>query len=142
VKSALIEELHYHEVRASELTVYLSTNGVGGGGAAVNLGTPTDRFDLISEAAKVGLRTVWCRGAEATHMHLIASKLVRGKMWQGSLFDEPNPKLEAISIVKEEINKKFGRFKLRSGATLYANDFYADSANNYDVCDIRGKFCF
>ena len=72
----------------------------------------------------------------------IASKLMRGTKWQQSLFEPPDEKLEAISVVKEEINKKFGRFKLRSGATLYSNKFYDDPANEYDVCDIRGKFCF
>ena len=45
-------------------------------------------------------------------------------------------------MVKREINKRFGRFKLRSGATLFANQFYQDPANMHDVCDIRGKFCF
>jgi DNA polymerase V len=138
----LIEELHYHEVRTSELTVYLSCSNMESGCAAVPLGSPTNRFDHLLEAAKVGLRGAWRRGAYCTHLHLIASKLVRGTMWQGTLFDEPNPKLEAIAQVKSEINRRFGRFKLRSGATLYANDFYDDPANNYDVCDIRGKFCF
>ena len=49
--------------------------------------------------------------------------------------------LEAARV-KREVNERFGRFKLRSGATLFANDFYTDPANGYDVCDVRGKFCF
>jgi DNA polymerase V len=63
-------------------------------------------------------------------------------MWQQSLFDPPDSRAEALALVKREINDRFGRFKLRSAATLFANDFYEDPANEYDVCDIRGKFCF
>lgn len=138
----LIEELHYHEVRTSELCVYLSCSNMDSGGSTVPLGVPTDSFETLLDAAKIGLRAAWKKGAYCTHLHLIASKLVRGTKWQQSLFDAPNQKLEAIAKVKHEINQRFGRFKLRSGATLYSNKFYDDPANNYDVCDIRGKFCF
>jgi len=44
--------------------------------------------------------------------------------------------------VKREINECYGRWKLRSGSTLFANDWYEDPANEHEVCDIRGKFCF
>jgi len=44
--------------------------------------------------------------------------------------------------VKHEVNDRFGRWKIRSAATLFANEFYKDSANEYDICDVRGKFCF
>jgi DNA polymerase V len=138
----LIEELHYYEVRTNELTVYLSCSNMTSGGAAVPLETPTNRFDVLLNVAKIGLHKAWRKGAWCTHLHLIASKLVRGTKWQQSLFEPPNPKLEAIALVKREINRRFGRFKLRSGGTLYSNKFYDDPANEYDVCDIRGKFCF
>ena len=32
-----------------------------------------------------------------------------------------------MARVKREVNEAFGRFRLRSGATLYANDFYRDA---------------
>ena len=67
----------------------------------------------------------------------------------GPAFESVTPELgrlgvhpDAIARVKREINAHYGRWKLRSGATLFANAFYLDSANDYDVCDIRGKFCF
>jgi DNA polymerase V len=138
----LIEELQYHEVRTRELTVYLSCSDADSLGATVPFGTPTDRFDLLADAAKLGLRRAWRPGAPCTHLHLIASKLVRGTKWQGDLFELPDPRHDAIARVKRAINREFGRFKLRSGATLYSNAFYADPANEHDVCDIRGKFCF
>jgi hypothetical protein len=48
----------------------------------------------------------------------------------------------AVARVNREVNEELGRFTLQSGVTLLANDFYRDPANEYDVCDIRGKFCF
>jgi DNA polymerase V len=59
-----------------------------------------------------------------------------------SLFDPPDPTREAVAKVKREVNAMHGRWKLRSGSTLYANDWYDDPANEHEVCDIRGKFCF
>jgi DNA polymerase V len=139
----LVEELHFHEVRTSELVLYLSILDEPGGGAAVNLGVPSDRFDVLLAAAKYGLRRAWRHGSTATHMHLIASRLVRNVGgWQQSLFDPPDPRQATLARVKQQINDRYGRFKLRSGATLFANAFYQDPANEYEICDVRGKFCF
>jgi len=139
----LIEELHYHGVRTRTLVLYLSYHEDDGASGAVNLNVPTADFATLLEAAKVALRQAWRQGSVATHMHLIATELVRPGGWQRGLFDEvESERAESLSRLKFEVNRCFGRFKLRSGATLYANDFYDDPANNYDVCDIRGKFCF
>jgi hypothetical protein len=35
-----------------------------------------------------------------------------------------------------------GRFAVRSGATLPLADVYRDEAQQYDICDVRGKTCF
>jgi DNA polymerase V len=74
-------------------------------------------------------------------MHLIASDLRRGP-WQQSLFEPPDMRLETLARLKREVNEDLGRWKLRSGATLFANNWYEDAANQFEVCDIRGKFCF
>jgi len=138
----LIEELHFHDVRPGVLTVALSYNDAPAGSGSVRLTVPSDQFDVILDAAKLGLQRAWRVRKTATHMHLIASELVARPGWRTSLFDPPDRTAEAVARVKREINETFGRFKLRSGATLFANDFYQDPANEYDVCDIRGKFCF
>jgi DNA polymerase V len=137
----LVEELYYHEVRPRVLSVhvkYLDDSA----GADMRLTVPSDRFDVLLDAAKMALRRAWRRGETATHMHVVASRLVRPPGWQQSLFEGPDPRLDSLAAVKREINEQFGRWKLRSGATLFANDFYEDPANEYDVCDVRGKFCF
>jgi DNA polymerase V len=138
----LVEELHHYEVRPAELALYVSYHDAEPGHGVVRLDVPSDRFDTLLDAAKVGLRRAWRPGKVATHLHVIASKLRRGGVWQASLFEQPDPRLDRLAEVKRVVNERLGRFKLRSGATLFANDFYRDPANNHEVCDIRGKFCF
>lgn len=138
----LVEELRYHVVRPRLLTIYVNYQDADHAGGQVHLNVPSDRFDVLLDAAKLGLRKAWRPGRTATHMHVIASRLVRPSGWQQSLFEQDDPRLDALQRVKHEVNDRFGRWKLRSGATLFANDFYSDPANEHDVCDIRGKFCF
>jgi DNA polymerase V len=137
----LIEELQFHEVRPSTLTVAVAYHDADPTATSLRLPVPTDRFDQLLEAARKGLRRCWRPHATATHMHVIASDLRRGP-WQQSLFEPPNAKLDAVARVKREINEELGRWTLRSGATLWANDWYDDPTNEFEVCDIRGKFCF
>jgi len=137
----LIEELHYHEVRPSTLTVWLAYHEADAGVGCVPLGVPSDRFDVLMDAARRGLRNAYRPGRIATHMHVIASDLRRGP-WQQSLFDPPDTRLDAVAKVKQDVNRRYGRWKLRSGATLWANDFYHDRSNEFEICDIHGKFCF
>lgn len=139
----LIEELQFHEVRPRALTVYVSYHEDNSAGSTVHLNVPSDRFDVLLDAAKIGLRRAWRTGKTATHMHLIASGLTRRGGWQRGLFETlDDDRAEAVARVKREINLCCGRWKLRSGATLFANDWYEDPANEHEVCDIRGKFCF
>ena len=61
---------------------------------------------------------------------------------QLGLFDPPAERAEALARLKREVNARCGRFALRSGATLFVNEFYKDEAYAYEVCDVRGKLCF
>ena len=137
----LIEELLYHEVRPSTLTVAIAYHEADAASATLRLPVPSDRFDQLLEVARMALKRCWRERTTATHMHIIASGLRRGP-WQQSLFDPPDAKLETLTRVKREINEQLGRWILRSGSTLWANDWYEDPANEHEVCDIRGKFCF
>lgn len=139
----LIEELHYHNVRPRVLTIYITYFEDSPGLGHVTLNIPTDDFAVLMEAAKRGLRQAWRRGRSATHMHLVASQLVRPQAWQRTLFDtiDEERSLE-LSELKKSVNDRIGRFALRSGATLFANAFYHDPANLKEICDIRDKFCF
>ncbi|APW60188.1 DNA polymerase IV [Paludisphaera borealis] len=140
----LIEELRFHDVAAGRLTVMVQykTGHTGAGGKS--LVVPSDRFDVLLETARPCLRQAWMRGVQATHMHLIAENLAPRGQCALALFDPPSQRIqaEAVARVKEQINDRHGRFTLRSAATLYLPSIYRDTANAYDICDIRGKICF
>ena len=90
----------------------------------------------------MALRRAYIPAGTATHLHVVAPELRRAKGFQLSLFDEPDPRRDAVAAVKAAINDRFGRFKLRSGMTLFLPKVYKDPANDFDICDVRGKVCF
>ncbi|MFO0893210.1 MAG: nucleotidyltransferase [Isosphaeraceae bacterium] len=140
----LIEELQFHEVAAGRLTVALHYRTGHSGVGQRTLPAPTDRFDLLLEAARPCLRRAWLPGVQATHMHLIAEHLARRGQYAPDLFEPtaPRARAEAVARIKQQINDRHGRFALRSAATLHLPAIYRDVANEYDICDIRGKICF
>ena len=138
----LVEELEYHVVRAGVLSVHVQHKDGMEGGARKGLPSPTDRFDLLAEAARACFRRAWRPGLPATYMHVVASDLRRPGGFQSGLFDRPEDKARAVADVKRRVNARHGRFTLRSGATLPLYDVYRDEAQAYDICDVRGKICF
>ncbi len=108
-------------------------------GDSVSLPESTSDSDIILPSVKFILDKCWQNDWLIVQMHLVADRLeMRGKH-QLSLFVNRNRKVDSI---KKSVNKKIGRFALRSGMTLQINDVYADSTNDYDICDITGKSCF
>lgn len=138
----LIEELQYHNVRTSALAVELAWNTGDSTGGTASIPVPTDRFDDLLDGARVALRQAYVPNGTATHIHVLATELRRGKGFQLSLFDAPDPKREALAKAKAAVNDRHGRFKVRSAATLYLPAVYRDPANDFDICDVRGKVCF
>jgi DNA polymerase V len=138
----LVEELEWHAVCAGALTVSVMHWEGTMHSHRVALPAPTDRFDLLLEAARLGLGRTWVRGLGATRMHLIASDLRYPGFVQRGLFDPPAGRARAVAEAKRQVNGRVGRFAVRSGATLPLYDVYRDAAQSYDVCDIRGKVCF
>jgi nucleotidyltransferase/DNA polymerase involved in DNA repair len=137
----LIEELDFHQVRVGKLCIWLSHKDSPDTLGEVTLDTPTDRFDLLLDAAKEGLKLAWF-DQKVTHMHLVASHLKGPGPIQRTLFEPPPGRHEAIAQLKREINGRIGRFSLRSGATLPLYQIYRDESCNYDICDVHGKICF
>ena len=138
----LIEELEYYTVRAGNLEVVLYYKDGRGALGKAPPSVPSDRFDHLLDAATVAFGKAFLPRVHATRMHLTATDL----KWPGSiqlgLFEMPAPKAEALAKAKQQVNERFGRFALRSGATLPLSDIYQDAANGYDICDVRGKICF
>ncbi len=140
----LIEELEYHDVAAGRITVYLVYKDGQTGMGRATLPVASQRFDVLLEVTRPCLRQAWIPRVPASHMHLIAEDLTaRGDCPLG-LFDPPERRrqAEAIARLKREVNARQGRFVLRSAATLPLAGIYRDAANEYDICDVRGKVCF
>lgn len=136
----LVTELNFYKVRTTALAVSLEwKNGDSTGGGA-SIPTASDRFSDLLEAARLGLRKAYIPRATATHMHVLATDLRWGRCVQHGLFDQPDPKKEAVARAKVAINEKFGPHTLRSGSTLFLPKVYADPANDFDICE--GKICF
>jgi nucleotidyltransferase/DNA polymerase involved in DNA repair len=136
----LAEALDYHGVHCEELALCLDFKEGGGAMRNASLDATAD-FHTLYAAGMQMLKTCW-HGQVVSYMHLIAGKLTDRRRTQRCLWDQPNPRQEAIQSVKQSINAKIGRFALRSGATLALNDIYGDTTNSYDICDIYGKTCF
>jgi len=138
----LVEELEYHRVYAGRLEVWVMHYDGRTGVGKVELNGPTDRFDLLLEAARLGLRRACLPRQTVARLNLVATHL----QWPGSvqlgLFDPPAERAERLARLKREVNDRCGRFAVRSGATLFINEFYKDEAYGYEVCDVRGKMCF
>jgi DNA polymerase V len=49
---------------------------------------------------------------------------------------------EAIARLKREVNRRHGRFTLRSAATLALPGVYRDPASACDICYVHGKMGF
>jgi nucleotidyltransferase/DNA polymerase involved in DNA repair len=138
----LVEELDYHGVFAGRLAVWVGYRNCRAGAGESALMSPTDRFDILLDAARHGLRQAWRPRGIAQRVHLFASQLRwRGEV-QPSLFDQPDEQASAVAALKKEVNARVGRFALRSGATLFLEEVYKDAAQDYDVCDVHGKMCF
>lgn len=140
----LIEELEYHEVVTGHLTVWVSYRHGAVGVGQSSLPVPSDRFDLLLEAARPCLRRAYVRRALAARMHVIAERLVPRRCAPRGLFDAPTARerADAIARLKRDVNARHGRFKLRSAATLPLASIYRDVSNDFDICDVRGKMCF
>jgi DNA polymerase V len=138
----LIEELEFHAMLAGRLTVWVAYKNGQVGVGQTTLTIPTDRFDLLLDAVRPCLRRAWVARVPATRMHLIAEHLIARRLRPLGLFDPPAPRAEAVARLKHDVNRRHGRFALRSAATLPLAAIYRDTANGYDICDVRGKICF
>ena len=136
----LVEALDYHGVCCEQLILSLEFKEGGGAVRRASLSATADFHELYAAGIQL-LSDCWA-GQVVSYMHLIAGKLSDRRHIQHCLWEQPDSRQEAIRRVKRSINKRIGRFALRSGATLPLDDIYRDATNSYDICDIYGKTCF
>jgi hypothetical protein len=138
----LIEELEFHQVRPGRVAVVVGYKDGRYGEGRARLASPSDRFDVLLDALRPCVRRAWIPRAPAQRMHLFAEHLSPRAATQMGLFEPPAGRAEALARLKREVNSRHGRFALRSGGTLALPGVYRDRANEYDICDVRGKICF
>jgi len=136
----LVEALYRHRLYCEQLTLCLEFKPGGGATRQTSLVAAAD-FRTLHAAAAAMLADCW-RGETVAYMHLIAGRLVDRRRAQRGLFDRVERRWRAVERAKREINRRIGRFALRSGATLPLDDIYRDATHGYDICDIYGKTCF
>ena len=85
----LVEELEFYEVHCSSLQIVLGHHEKPTMAAPAPISTPTDRFDLLLDGGRIGLRRCYRPGWPVTHMHLIAGGLRWPGCYQAGLFDAP-----------------------------------------------------
>jgi nucleotidyltransferase/DNA polymerase involved in DNA repair len=138
----LVEALDYHRVYCEQLAMSLDFKNGGGAVRRASLMAATADFHVLYAAGSSLLAACWRPGEVVSYMHLIAENLASRECVQRSLFENTDPRWQAIGRAKQTINQQVGRFAIRSGATLPLSDIYGDTTNSYDICDIYGKTCF
>ena len=139
----LIEELDFHQLYTGNLIYILDFREGGCWVGKANFMQPTAEFLDLMSAAREMLRQACELGRPINRMQIMAEKLSPRNCFQLSLWPNCEPDKQALTAaVKSAINRKLGRFVLRGGETTALPDIYLDDANEYDICDIRGKICF
>ena len=136
----LIEELRYHDVVTGRVVARVGYRDGRSREGRASLDAPSNRFDTLLDAFRSCLRAAWIPHASAGRMHLLAHDLVPKARAQLGLFSLVGR--DVLTELKHRTNRKFGRFALRSAATLAINHVYGDPTLSFDICDIPGKMCF
>jgi hypothetical protein len=138
----LIEELAYHNVLTGRVAVWIGYKDARGAEGRSTLIMPDNQFDVLLEAFRLCIRQAWLQNAAANRMHLFVEDLRPRRDRQLTLFGDLSEQAKAVSALKKAVNDRHGRFILRSAATLPLGRIYTNRANEYDICDVRGKTCF
>jgi len=97
-------------------------------------------LDLM-KALKSAFFHIFSPGTKYVMAHIVGTPIrsIYGK--QMSIL-EKDTKSKKWTNLKQTLNKQFGLFTVRSGATAYAPDVFSDKAGDVEISDLEGKFCF
>jgi nucleotidyltransferase/DNA polymerase involved in DNA repair len=102
----------------------------------------TDNYQELLRALHTCFKTLYRRGLGYGAVHLASTQLRTPLLAQRNLFTKEDPRAALLKAAKQEVSARFGAFTLRSAATAFVPEVFADSASNYEICDIDGKICF
>lgn len=135
----LVEALDRQQYFAQRLGLHVAYKERPATGAALRLPEATRAFEVLLPAAQELLRRCLLPRQRVSRLDLIAMELTSYGWRQLSLLEAPVARVDRI---KQLVNQKLGRWKVRSAATVPLREIYEDPAHFYDICDIEGKSCF
>lgn len=137
-----VNQLVKEEIEISEITLLMMT----GEGLTLKgrskLADYTNNFSLLLKALQQAFKQAFRPMYSYGYVHIFGSPLRSVREKQLNLFIDEDEKIEQLLMVKQQLNKKFGPFTIRSGATLSVPEVFADETSNFEICDIEGKICF
>lgn len=137
----LVVELDHYQLLTHRLSLVMQQQMNCGWSDSYSFSVETSTFEDLLEAARVMFERNPLR-IPVVKMNLLADQLSRRSQCQLSLFKHCDPRRARVADAKREINRKIGRFSIRSAATLPLEEIHKDQTNEFDICDIRGKMCF
>lgn len=138
----LVDQLTREDIEISELTLLLITAEGATFQGKVVLPDFTNNFSFLLKALRQAFKQAFRRGYSYGYVHIIGYPLRSHQQKQLNLFTDEDEKYQQLLLTKQQLNRKYGRFTLRSGATLFVPQVFADETSNYEICDIEGKICF
>lgn len=137
-----IESIWLGEIQVLNVGLVLVDTKGGSVSAEHSFSDYTDDYFEIQTAFRLCFKKLYRRGEAYSAMHLYSTILRPAYSGQSSLFYSRNDRAEDVKKLKLTLQKRFGGYSLRSASTAYTPEVFADPANNYEICDIRGKTCF
>ncbi len=101
-----------------------------------------DEYATFLKAAQQLFSKLYKKGQTYSAVHLYATALKGSDRKQLPLFSTENPRAQQVQALKQNLAERFGPFTLRSASTAFVPQVFADTASNYEICDIDGKLCF
>lgn len=102
----------------------------------------TDSYPELMRALRACFQKIYRLGTPYGAVHLATTQLRAPLPAQQNMFHRPDPRAAQLKAIKKELSERFGSFTLRSASTAFVPEIFADSASNYEICDIDGKICF
>lgn len=137
-----VGQLIKEDIEIPELTLILITSEGLSFKSTEKLADYTNSYNLILQALKKTFKQIFIPGHAYSYVHIIGNSLRSNTQKQLNLFDKEDEKQKQIASIKQQLNKKYGPFTLRSAATMYIKEVFEDETSNYEICDIDGKICF
>lgn len=108
------EKLRMHGVQTTHVQVFMHTSRFSDGparsvsGIARTVAPTADTLELV-RASGEATRRLWAPGYRYAKAGILLNDLVPAADVSGTLFDQPDPRREALMVAMDDVNRRFGR---------------------------------